>query len=40
MNVLDVDETIRERKKGGRRTNLFVRENLHTWLLFFLSDRG
>ena len=35
MNVLDVDETIRERKKGGRRTNLFMLENLRTWLLFF-----
>ena len=35
MKLLDVDGFIKERKKGQRRTDLFRRENLETWLLYF-----
>ncbi len=38
MKLLDVNEMSKERKKGERRINLFIRENLHTWLL--LSPPG
>lgn len=35
MNLLDVNEFINARKKGTRRTDLFRRDNLQTWLLYF-----
>lgn len=35
MKLLEVDEFIKGRKKGQRRTDLFRTENLQTWLLFF-----
>ena len=35
MKVLDVSEMAKERKKGQRRLDLFRRENLDTWILFF-----
>lgn len=35
MKLLDINEIVKERKKGQRRTDLFRRENLETWLLFF-----
>jgi len=35
MELLDVQDFIKARKKGQRRTNLFRRDNLHTWLLYF-----
>jgi mannose-6-phosphate isomerase-like protein (cupin superfamily) len=35
MKLLDVGEFIEARKKGQRRTDLFRRENLQTWLLYF-----
>lgn len=35
MRLLDVYEALKERKKGQRRTDLFRRENLETWLLYF-----
>jgi len=37
MKVLDVFEMAKERKKGDRRMDLFRRENLETWILFFFS---
>ena len=35
MKLLDVQEAIKDRKKGQRRTDLFRSENLQTWLLYF-----
>lgn len=35
MKLLDVSDFIKERKKGQRRSDLFRRENLETWLLYF-----
>ena len=35
MNLLDVQDFIKQRKKGQRRTDLFRRDNLQTWLLYF-----
>ena len=35
MKLLDVHEATKERKKGQRRTDLFRRENLETWVLYF-----
>ena len=35
MKLLDIHELIKERKKDQRRTDLFRRENLETWLLYF-----
>ena len=35
MKLLDVNDFIKERKKGQRRSDLFRRENLDTWLLYF-----
>lgn len=35
MQVLDVSEKAKERKKGQRRMDLFRRENLETWILIF-----
>jgi quercetin dioxygenase-like cupin family protein len=35
MELLDVNGFIEERKKGTRRMDLFRRENLDTWLLYF-----
>jgi quercetin dioxygenase-like cupin family protein len=35
MKLLDVSEFAKQRKKGQRRIDLFRRDNLHTWLLFF-----
>jgi len=35
MKLLDVNEIAQERKKEQRRTDLFRRENLETWLLYF-----
>ena len=35
MKLLDVTEAAKERKKGQRRLDLFRRDNLHTWLLYF-----
>ncbi len=35
MKLLDISEAVKERKKGERRINLFRRENLETWLLYF-----
>ena len=35
MKLLDVTEAAKERKKGQRRRDLFRRDNLHTWLLYF-----
>lgn len=38
MKLLDVNEAAKERKKDQRRINLFIRDNLHTWLLYFPPD--
>ena len=35
MKLLDVQDFIKARKKGQRRTDLFRRDNLQTWLLYF-----
>jgi quercetin dioxygenase-like cupin family protein len=35
MKLLNVPEFAKERKKGQRRLDLFRRDNLNTWLLFF-----
>ena len=35
MQLLDVSEKSKERKKGQRRIDLFRRENLETWILIF-----
>ena len=35
MQLLDVLEKSKERKKGQRRIDLFRRENLETWILIF-----
>jgi mannose-6-phosphate isomerase-like protein (cupin superfamily) len=35
MKMLDVNDFIKERKKGQRRSDLYRRENLETWLLYF-----
>jgi len=35
MKLLDVNDFTKERKKGQRRSDLFRRENLETWLLYF-----
>jgi oxalate decarboxylase/phosphoglucose isomerase-like protein (cupin superfamily) len=35
MKLLNVHEAAKERKKGQRRLDLFRRDNLNTWLLFF-----
>ena len=35
MNLLDVFEMAKGRKKGQRRIDLFRRENLETWILIF-----
>ena len=35
MQLLDVSEKAKERKKGQRRIDLFRRENLETWILCF-----
>jgi quercetin dioxygenase-like cupin family protein len=35
MQVLDISEKAKQRKKGDRRLDLFRRENLETWILFF-----
>ena len=35
MQLLDVSEKAKERKKGQRRIDLFRRENLETWILIF-----
>lgn len=35
MKLLNVNEAAKERKKGQRRIDLFRRENLQTWILYF-----
>jgi quercetin dioxygenase-like cupin family protein len=35
MKLLNVNDFIEARKKGQRRSDLFRRENLETWLLYF-----
>jgi quercetin dioxygenase-like cupin family protein len=35
MQLLNVSEKAKERKKGQRRIDLFRRENLETWILIF-----
>ena len=35
MKLVDVFEMAKDRKKGQQRMDLFRRENLDTWLLFF-----
>jgi quercetin dioxygenase-like cupin family protein len=35
MKLTNVLESAKERKKGQRRLDLFRRDNLNTWLLFF-----
>lgn len=35
MKRLDIFEAVKERKKGERRMDLFRRENLETWILYF-----
>jgi len=35
MKLLNTQDFIKNRQKGERRINLFRRENLHTWLLYF-----
>ena len=35
MKLLDIQESLKERKKGQRRVDLYRRENLETWLLYF-----
>jgi quercetin dioxygenase-like cupin family protein len=35
MKLLNTQDFIKDRQKGERRINLFKRENLNTWLLFF-----
>lgn len=35
MKLLDTSEATKERKKGQRRVDLFRKENLETWLLYF-----
>ena len=35
MKLLDVNDFIKARKKGQRRSDLYRRENLDTWLLYF-----
>jgi mannose-6-phosphate isomerase-like protein (cupin superfamily) len=35
MQLLNVQEFAKQRKKGQRRIDLFRRDNLTTWLLFF-----
>jgi mannose-6-phosphate isomerase-like protein (cupin superfamily) len=35
MKLLNTKEFITARQKGERRLNLFRRDNLHTWLLYF-----
>jgi quercetin dioxygenase-like cupin family protein len=35
MQLLDIFEMAKDRKKGQRRMDLFRRENLATWILYF-----
>ena len=35
MEVKDISEIAKERKKGQRRIDLYRRENLETWVLIF-----
>ncbi|HVI77232.1 MAG TPA: cupin domain-containing protein, partial [Candidatus Acidoferrum sp.] len=35
MDVKNIFELTKDRKKGQRRLDLFRRENLETWILFF-----
>jgi mannose-6-phosphate isomerase-like protein (cupin superfamily) len=35
MKLLDVNDFMKERRKGQRRSDLYRRENLETWLLYF-----
>jgi mannose-6-phosphate isomerase-like protein (cupin superfamily) len=35
MKLIDINHAAKERKKGQRRVDLFRRENLETWLLYF-----
>ena len=35
MKLLDVGDSAKDRKKGQRRMDLFRRDNLQTWLLYF-----
>lgn len=35
MKLFDIHAAVKERKEGQRRVDLFRRENLETWLLYF-----
>lgn len=35
MKLLDINDSVKEKKKDQRRVDLFRRENLETWLLYF-----